>query len=175
MMLKNCFALILIAAALFIVGCSPASPASDPIKLRPDGMPLAEEVVLAGERFSLELALTPEERTRGLMGRDALGDHEGMLFVFPERPPYPAQLTFWMKNCLIPLDVVFIGPTATITAIHEMLPPLEGAPDHLLIHYSSGAPAQFAIELRGGRAAELGLQVDQQVSLRKDYLVGLAR
>lgn len=135
---------------------------------------LIEQVVLSGRSFELELALTEEEREAGLTGRGSIGEKEGMLFVFPDREPYPTRLTFWMKDCLTPIDLVFISREGNITAIHEMEPPAEGVPECELPRYSSYSPAQFAIELRGGMARQLGLRVGGRVDLRDDYLLSLA-
>lgn len=135
---------------------------------------LFEEVELAGRIFKLELALDDEQRALGLMWREHLADDEGMLFVFPDREPYPRELGFWMKNCLLPIDVLFIGRDGSVTAIHEMQPPEPGMPDEELPGYYSEGPAQFAIEIRGGLTAELGLTVGEKIELRYDYLVGLA-
>ena len=133
-----------------------------------------ETVAIKGQNFNMELALNNEKRASGLMGREYLADDEGMLFVFPAREPYPAELRFWMKNCLIPIDVIFVSLEGVITAIHEMEPPLAGTPDKELLHYSSIKPAQFAIEIRRGLARELGLEVGEQLDLRIDYLLRLA-
>ncbi len=183
---------------IFMLGCSPAAeePAAgdetneqeeggaeeansasgeDPDSLGEEAVVLFEEVELAGRVFRLELALDDEQRALGLMWRERLADDEGMLFVFPNRDPYPVELGFWMKNCLIPIDVIFINPDGFITAIHEMEPPEPGTPDSELPGYYSNGPAQFAIEIRGGLAAELGLQVGDYIELNRDYLLELAR
>ena len=136
---------------------------------------LFEEVELAGQVFKLELALDDEQRALGLMWREYLAEDEGMLFVFPDREPYPSELGFWMKNCLIPIDVIFIDRDGFVTAIHEMQPPEPGTPDEELPGYYSDGPAQFAIEIRGGLATELGLQAGDYIEFRRDYLVQLAR
>jgi len=118
---------------------------------------LTEDVLLQGRLFTMELALTSEQRATGLMGRESLADDRGMLFVFPDTKPYPAEVSFWMKNCLMPID------------------PQPGTPDNELTVYPSNGQVQFAIELRGGLAEELGLLVGDDLELRVDYLIGLAR
>lgn len=133
-----------------------------------------EEVHIKGVIFKLELALTPEERAQGLMGRETIAKNGGMLFVFPDDELYPAELTFWMKDCLVPIDLLFLDPAGRIEAIHEMQPPPPGTPDEELTVYASGVPAQFAIELQGGRAAGLGLQVGDVIELRFTELLLLA-
>lgn len=134
-----------------------------------------EELQIKGVLFELELALTPEERAEGLMGREKIAKNGGMLFVFPVEPPYPTELGFWMKNCLVPIDLLFLDPSGKVVVIHEMEPPLPGVPDQELPVYRSGAPAQFAIELKGGRAAELGVTIGDVIELRFAELLQMAR
>ena len=159
----------------FITACASGQP--DVLSPEPvEGKTVkTEEVWLADRLFIMELALTPEQRAQGLMGRSSMADNEGMLFVFPDVEPFPAEVSFWMKNCLMPIDVIFISREGQITAVHEMQPPLPGTPESELIRYTSNGPVQFAIELRGGLAAELGLQAQDFINLRGDYLVKLAK
>jgi uncharacterized protein len=169
------YLIVLISAAALLAGCA----AEEPVDALPEdrnatsGLPV-EQVVLNGLTFEMELALTPETRAFGLMERETMADHQGMLFVFPDAAPYPREVSFWMKNCLMPIDVVFISREGVITAIHEMQPPLPGTPDEELVVYPSNGPVQFAIELRGGLAGEIGLEAGDTVDLRADYLLSLA-
>ncbi len=132
-------------------------------------------IELGGRMFELELALTDEARMQGLMFRDKIAENGGMIFIYPPVEPFPTVLYFWMKNCLVPIDVIFINPKGMITAIHEMQPPEPDIPDDELTRYSSKLPAQFVIELRGGMAAELGLTAGSRVKLPIDELLKLAR
>ena len=75
-------------------------------------------------RVRLEVALTPEAQERGLMYRTALADDQGMLFVFP----HDADHSFWMKNTLIPLDMVFITADGRVAGVHANATPLSTAP-----------------------------------------------
>ncbi len=150
--------LIVLFGVTILTGCTPSQNA-------PAGQAL-EEVRIKGVTFKLELALTPEERAQGLMGRNQIAEDGGMLFVFPDNQHYPAELSFWMKNCLVPIDLIFLDPAGRIVAIHEMEPPPADTPDRELAVYASGAPAQYAIELKGGRAATLGLRVGETIALR---------
>ncbi len=162
---KFLLVLIILPLAGVITGCAPKSPADVSV----------EEVYLADRLFELELALTPDQRAQGLMGREFMADDKGMLFVFPDEPPYPAEVSFWMKDCLMPIDVIFIDREGIVSAIHEMQPPEPGTPDEDLTVYSSNGPVQFAIELRGGLASELGLKVGDLIELRSEYLMRLAK
>jgi uncharacterized protein len=116
--------------------------------------PRFENLTIGGHSFRLELAVTPVQIRTGMMGRNTVGEKEGMLFIFPDE----RHRHFWMKGCLIPLDVVFVDGDGRIVAIHTMSVPDPGAGDSDLPTYPSRWPAQFAIELRAGRAGELKLK-----------------
>jgi uncharacterized membrane protein (UPF0127 family) len=103
-----------------------------------------------GERkivFRVEVALTGEEHARGLMYRSHLDDDAGMIFVFEE----PSIQRFWMKNTLIPLDMIFIGADRKIVGIVENAAP-ETETERMV-----GAPAEYVLEIGGGLSARLGI------------------
>lgn len=104
--------------------------------------------------FKVELADTPEAQARGLMFREKLGDNEGM--IFPSKAPEPRS--FWMKNTPLSLDIIFIGTDGRITNIAANTVPysLESVP--------SAGFAIGVLELRAGRAAELGIVPGDRVS-----------
>ena len=132
-------------------------------------LPTHQRVELGGEEFKLELAITDRQRATGLMGRESVPDHGGMLFVFPGE----AHRSFWMKNCLIPLDVIFLDGRGRIVSITTMPVPPPGDPTPPT--YSSRWPAQFAIELAAGRADQLGLEAGERIDLPLDSLKQLAQ
>jgi len=165
---KRIYLLLLMILILIIAsGCNRGADSSNRLPV--------EEVQINGVLFKLELALSPDQRAAGLMGRDRIAADGGMLFVFPDQPPYPTELGFWMKNCLVPIDLLFLDPDGQVVAIHEMDLPLPGIPDHELLVYQSGVPAQYAIELKGGRAAELGVTVGDLIELRFTELLEMAQ
>lgn len=98
-------------------------------------------------KFDIELAVTPEEQARGLMFRKSMPGSHGMMFVFENE----ALRTFWMRNTLIPLDILFLDADGKIVKIHENAKPLDET------QIPSGAPVLAAIELNGGTAARLGI------------------
>jgi len=165
--------LVGVFALLTSSGCSGREDSEDLID-EPAGEQVTEQVVLNGHTVEMELAATPEQREQGLMGREKMADEEGMLFVMPDEDPFPTEVGFWMKGCLIPIDLIFVSRDGFIDSIHEMQPPEPGTPDDELPVYYSNGPVQFAIELRGGLAAEIGLNVGDMIDLRKDYLLQLA-
>jgi len=113
------------------------------------------EIATAGgtRRISVELAATPQAIGRGLMFRKHLPDGHGMLFDFgPER-----RIDMWMKNTLIPLDMIFIGADGRIRQIAENTKPLSTR----LI--SSSGPARAVLEINAGAARKLGIAVGDRV------------
>ena len=117
----------------------------------PDGEPLEPVVVVTstGEhRFMGEIADDESESQRGLMERPPLADDRGMLFQFPD----VAERGFWMHNTPSPLDIIYIDPRGRIVSIARNATPNSDA------IIPSNGPASGVLELRGGRAAEIGAQ-----------------
>ena len=119
------------------------------------------EVVIGGHAFTLELATTREEHHQGLFNRDHLLPDAGMLFVFTEE----SILAFWMKDTLIPLDILFLDQDRRIVDILTMTPQ-PGVPTDELTVYRSALPAMYAVEVNAGTAAELGLAPGMVVDFR---------
>ena len=95
----------------------------------------------------VELATTPYEQEMGLMYRRRLALHAGMLFIFPES----TMATFWMKNTILPLDMVFLRTDGTISSIHAHAVPFDLSP------ISSDEPVRYVLEINAGAAKSLGL------------------
>ncbi|MEP6786601.1 MAG: DUF192 domain-containing protein [Sphingomonadales bacterium] len=104
--------------------------------------------------FKVEVARTAAEQSRGLMFRTRLGADRGM--IFPMNPSRFAS--FWMKNTLIPLDMIFIRSDGTIANIAARAVP------HSLEPVSSVEPVAAVLEIEGGRAAKLGLKPGDRVA-----------
>ncbi len=120
-------------------------------------LPVTAEVDVNGEIIGLEVAETPQQQATGLMARESLPDDRGMLFPFePARP-----VSFWMKNVLIPLDMVFIH-RGEIVAIAEDVPPCAATP--CPTYGPENQLVDYVLELRGGRSAELDLQVGDAIA-----------
>ena len=118
-------------------------------------------MVIGGHAFTLELATTREEHHQGLSNRDHLLPDAGMLFVFTEE----SILAFWMKDTLIPLDILFLDQDRRIVDILTMTPQ-PGVPTDELTVYRSALPAMYAVEVNAGTAAELGLAPSMVVDFR---------
>ena len=104
---------------------------------------------------TVEVVTTPQERERGLMYREELDPSSGMLFVFPATQ----NLSFWMRNTKIPLDILFIDDAGTIVRIHRRTRPFSET------SLPSGRPARFALELVGGTADRIGIAEGDRVEL----------
>jgi uncharacterized membrane protein (UPF0127 family) len=114
-------------------------------------------LVIEGERgrhtFAVEVAATDETRQVGLMFRKTLAADAGMLFDYQT----PQPVAMWMKNTLIPLDMLFIGADHRISGIAERTVP------HSLATIDSGGPVRAVLELNAGTAARLGIKVGDLV------------
>lgn len=160
--------LLAVVAALAVAGCSSSEAER---QLSPQtGLP-TQRVEIAGRTFELELALDERSRMRGLSDRESIAEDGGMLFVFPE----PQRLTFVMRDCLVPIDLIYLDGAGRVVQTHAMEVEPYGRSDWLLTPYRSGEPAQFAIELRGGLVAELGVRRGQRIELPLAELKGRAR
>lgn len=137
---------------LFLLGFLLASAACGSTEGLTQVRILAPGGALRGE-FQAELASTPAQLAQGLMYRQELGPDRGMLFVFPE----VTQTSFWMKNTLIPLDMIFIGADKRIVSIVENAAPQTTTPR------SAEGPFRYVLEVEGGRSAALGLQAGDRV------------
>ena len=118
-----------------------------------DQLPLKIRTAIGVCRFTVEVARTPQEQELGLSFRQALHPEMGM--IFPQ--PRPRVISLWMKDVLIPLDIIFIRPDATITRVAANRTPLSLDP------VSSGEQVDAVLEIAGGRASELGIAAGDQV------------
>jgi len=126
---------------------------------------------MAGKAFALEVALDPQSRYRGLSDRDVIPDHSGMLFVFPQA----RKLDFVMRRCLVPIDLIYLGPGGRIVKTHEMQVEPYQTPEDNLKRYPSVWPAQFAIEFKSQTIRSLGLNPGMKIDLPLDALKRQAR
>ena len=112
-------------------------------------------VTAAGpQKFKVELALSNPQMEQGLMFRHSLAADAGMLFDFKS----PIPVTMWMKNTLIPLDMVFLDASLRVVDVHERAVPLSLDP------IAAKVPARYVIELNGGTAARLGIKSGDRVT-----------
>nr|WP_257458687.1 DUF192 domain-containing protein [Archangium lipolyticum] len=107
-------------------------------------------------RVDVEVAATPDTRTRGLMWRKELAAGKGMLFVFP----HDEVQSFWMQNTLIPLDMLFINSAGRIVGI------IENAEPRTLSPRSVGVPGRYVLEVPGGWCQKVGITRGGSVELQ---------
>lgn len=143
--------------AALLMSCSPnaseaaaqlaqGAPAAHPVS----GLPVVPLRIHHGSKtftIRVEVARSQQEQAKGLMFRTAMGADEGMIFPFD--PPRGAS--FWMRNTVIPLDLVFIAPDGRISNIAANAVPYDETP------LESVGSARAVLELNGGRAAQLGI------------------
>lgn len=138
----------LLAPLLFaIAGCATAAPHAS-----------APAVALHGQRFSTEFAITDAERARGLMMRTALAADHSMLFVFPDID----QRYFWMKNTLIPLDILYFDANRKLVSMQLDVPPCKADP---CPSYPSDAPARYVLELPAGTSRRIGASIGDELTV----------
>ncbi len=165
---------LVVVALLLPMRMAAAGPTTAP----DDSRPVREQVVIAGETFRLELAVTEKSRARGLGGRMTIDADGGMLFVFR----HARQRTFWMQDCLVDIDVMFLDDRGRITAVHRMKkqPPRAddesaAAYEYRLKRYPSRRPSRFAIELQPGSIDRLRIKPGQTIKLDLPRLKKKAR
>jgi len=154
---------MLLAASigLSLAACraEPASNLSQPVRAQSaqaglERVPLEIRSGVRVHRFIVEVARSPDEQARGMMFREEIGPQQGM--IFPLSPPRVAS--FWMRNTLIPLDMLFVRQDGTIARIAANTVP------HSEIPVTSGEPVAAVLELGGGRAEALGIEEGDRVS-----------
>jgi uncharacterized membrane protein (UPF0127 family) len=151
------FASLLFAGALALSGCGAGkvAPAASPDGPTVPNPRLQTVEFAAGSRnLKVELARTADEREKGLMYRKALGENEGMLFVFGA----DEQLAFWMKNTSIPLSIAYIASDGTIREIHDLEP-------FSLDAVKAGRSVRYALEVGRGWFEKAGLREGDRLSL----------
>ena len=141
---------LVVLSAAFLIGCS-GDEEGAALKAEEYSTGTVTIRNSAGEEFTfgVEIPLTEEGFRKGLMSRERLNDDEGMLFIFEG----DAERSFWMKNTLIDLDMLFIGSDFEIKKIRNAVPCVEDP----CPHYESGVPVRYVLEIRGGLADELSV------------------
>ncbi len=137
-------------AASITTGAAPADSAPKPAPARVTIHSKTGPAV-----FDVELALDEPSQEQGLMYRKVVPPETGMLFVFPTESPH----VFWMKNTLVPLDMLFLSRARKIVAIIENAEPLTLTPR------DPHAPAKYVLEIAGGVSFARGIKVGDQVEL----------
>jgi hypothetical protein len=119
-----------------------------------------KEFTIKGRKFNLEIAKTIPQQSKGLMDRTNLCSNCGMIFIFDFEMPQ----AFWMKNTLIPLDMIFLDKNSQVINIVTATPE-PNVSDLQLKKYLSTAPAKYVIELNAGVSSNLGLKSGDTIDL----------
>jgi uncharacterized membrane protein (UPF0127 family) len=147
----------LVAAVCALLGCSPAAehPTVQVEFVAPEGKGIRS--------FEVEVVSTPLTRAKGLMYRREVGEGKGMLFVFPDEKVQ----SFWMKNTLVPLDMVFVSKEMKVVGILENVPPLTEDPRFVDI------PSLYVLEFAGGTMRKVGVRTGAKLVIRGQIARGL--
>ena len=150
--------LFIILSLVMLVGCSVNE---EKATLDPEEYATGKVTLINSDdekfTFNVEIPLTEEGFSKGLMFRELLDDDEGMLFAFEG----DAERSFWMKNTFIDLDLLFIGSDLGIKKIHNAVPCVEDP----CPSYKSGTPVKYVLEIRGGLAGELNVTEGDPVEI----------
>ncbi len=141
----------LLATFLLIIGLMLPTNARAEVTMRRDTLTL--QTAGGPKAIEIEVAETPDQKARGLMFRTSLPDTSGMLFPYPQ----PQELTMWMKNTFIPLDMVFIKSDGTVHRIEVRTEPMS---ERVI---GSKGDVTAVLELAGGAADRLGLKAGDKV------------
>lgn len=137
--------------------CGSATTTEAPLEQSAAGLqqvPLTITSANGKHDFIVEVALTDEQQAQGLMFRKSLDANRGM--IFPRDPPGDAS--FWMKNTLIPLDLIFVRTDGSIARIADNAVPMSLDP------IPSLEPVGAVLEIAGGRSAQLGIKPNDKVT-----------
>jgi uncharacterized membrane protein (UPF0127 family) len=119
-------------------------------------------VELKGHRFEVELATDDATRAQGLMFRDSMPADHGMLFLFDA----PQELQFWMKNCRMPLDILYFDEKYKLVSVQQRVPPCRNGGDNCPTYPSAGK-AQYVLELNAGSAEKLGVKPGDELKVKR--------
>ncbi len=139
-----------------LAACQPSASNAVELGQSPAGLEQAPLTITSGgreHRFTVEVAGTAEQQAMGLMYRNKLAPDRGMIFPFDP----PRDASFWMRNTLIPLDMIFVRADGTIANIAENTVPYSEEP------VLSAGPVAAVLEIAGGRSAELGIKPGDKV------------
>lgn len=156
--MKNAARLIAAVLIVFASGCDKTADEEPAVVKLP-----VSTVALAGQTFTVELAYRARTRERGLMYRTELPSDRGMLFLFRQ----PARRSFYMKNCRIDLDLLYLNADGTISEMFAMTYP---RPGQEIQYYPSVTSVQYALELTAGTIQRLKLKPGDPVTFAPDIL-----
>ena len=146
---------LLLSALLVAAACNAApksSPAATPATEGP------RVVLPSGAVYKVELARTPEETSQGLMFRESLAPRTGMLFLFKDADVRP----FWMKNTMIPLDIIWLDAEGRVVYVSANTPPCKADP---CPNYDPKVPSVTVFEIAGGLAKTEKIELGSKLQI----------
>lgn len=143
--------LILVVLFCFLLILNKGLPKTQPIEKQ-------SRVCFQDHCFNVEIAVTPKQRSTGLMFREKLDSQRGMLFVFDE----VGKHSFWMKSTLIPLDIIWINESSEVVFISENAQPCKESPCPTIEPTEN---AKYVLEVNGGISKEIGLAVGNRLNI----------
>lgn len=165
--MKRWLVTALICLAGVMSACAERAPSPKPWRPPPQQQPprapiplkASAQVTVEGHAavIDVELAQTELERSQGLMYRQRLGRHKGMLFLMPREQDW----AFYMRNTLIPLDIIFIDRSWKVVGVVAKAAPLTETLRRV------GVPSLYVLELDAGEAARLGIQAGTALSVKR--------
>ena len=159
-MSKNLILIGLILAAVLIASCTQTTASGNESSGNNSGNEGLSKVCFGAKCFYVELAVTSEEISRGLMFREHLDPDKGMLFIYK----YEGVHYFWMKNTLIPLDMIWINGNREVISISKDVQPCQTSQCPLI---SPEQKVQYVLELNGGTSDETGLAIGDKITFDK--------
>jgi uncharacterized membrane protein (UPF0127 family) len=156
-MIKNLILMGLILAVALIAGCTQNTASGNESSANNSGNESLSKVCFGAKCFYVELAVTSEERSRGLMFREHLDPDKGMLFIYKDEGVH----YFWMKNTLILLDMIWINGNREVISISKDVQPCEISQCPLI---GSEQKVQYVLELNAGSSDKIGLAIGDKVT-----------
>ncbi len=154
----------LVGVAIFVVlvGTFIKNPSNLGIKVAPTVSPEAteQEIKVNGVTLKVSIANTPEERTRGLSGTTSLTSDRGMFFVFDTKDVSP---TFWMKDMIIPIDIIWINDGKIVQIDKNIEAPVDGTPDAKLKLFRPQTKVDYVLEVNSGYSDKNSLKVGDEI------------
>ena len=146
------FGPFIVFVAILCTGCAPKEDSDQLVSTRPVTLP-------DGAVIQAEVKVTGEEMARGMMFRDSLASDKGMLFIHSA----PGTNAYWMHNCHIALDIIWMNPAHRVVEISANTPPCQAQPRDCP-SYGGHFPAQYVLELGSGEARKHSVDVGKTLS-----------
>ncbi|KKU10041.1 MAG: hypothetical protein UX13_C0022G0012 [Candidatus Woesebacteria bacterium GW2011_GWB1_45_5] len=155
---------LLVAAFVTGVGIFVKNSKNLKFTIAPNSTATAEKTVTIGESvIKVEIADTQSQRAKGLSGRSSIEENSGMIFVFDSQNVTPI---FWMKDMIIPIDIVWINDGKVVKIDTNIRPPKENTPDKNLPTYVAGQPVDYVLEVNAGFVENQGIKIGDSVQIQ---------